>query len=373
MENKIKAIGIDGGYGYMKAVASQNKIIFQNVAARGIERTIERSIRDINPSRSNQLKELDVLVEAEGRKSQHYFFGDLAFDGLEPSYIWDKDKVNAERSRAAMLTAMALASKEQEICYYVMTGLPLTHLPKLKDEYETSLLGTSNITFLGGPLSGQKKTIHIEKVRPTAQGYGIFLNEILDMNGNPQNKTLIKGQVGVIDVGMHTVNLTFIRNGEPKDLGSDTMEIGMNHAHQAIRQHIIENDGYVTIEEVESIYPSGVFESLNDKTINFEQVKQASLEDLANSVTQTVTRLWNLSAMKKIIIGGGGGEAVFDLLPFPQKKLAANSQFSNAFGFYKGAVRMLKKKELQEGSHGQGQSAKFEAFNTETNEPRIIK
>lgn len=339
----IKTVGIDSGFGYMKVVAEEKKIKFQNIAARGISRVIEKSIREINPRRADQLKEIDVLIEMEGHPTQHYFFGELAFDGSEPSYIWEKDRVNAERARAAIFTAIALVTNEEESYYYVMTGLPLTHLPKLKNEYENNLPGTAIVTFQGGPLAGQKRKITILKARPTAQGYGIFLNEILDENGAPTNKSLLKGQVGIIDVGMGTVNINLIRDGQPKDIGSDTLELGMNHVHQAIRQFIIEQGGYITIEEVEKVYSTGIYETFNETKINFEPVKQTALRDLANIITQAVSRSWNIPALKKIIVGGGGGQAIYDLLPFQQKMLANDSQFANALGYYKGATRMLRR------------------------------
>lgn len=317
---------------------------FHNVAAGGIKRTIEKSIRDMNDTRKKDLlKELDITAVNEKGQKMHFFFGDLAIDGVRPSYIWSNDRVNDIRSRVAMYTALALMTEKDEASFMVMTGLPLLHLAQLKSEYEENLPGTMEIKFNAGPWEGKVKKITIVKSKATAQGYGVYLNEVLNLDGAVAKAELLKGHVGIIDTGFRTTNLLYIRNGEPKDLGSEQTEDGMNIVHQRIQQFINDEGGVIPIEEVERIYNDNKYEVANGDIIDFEFEKTIALGDLSNRITQNANRLWTIENMKSIIVGGGGGAAIYENLNYKQKMLGTNTQFANSLGYLKAIIRQLQK------------------------------
>lgn len=317
---------------------------FHNIAAGGIKRTIEKSIKDPSDSKKiDLLKELDITAVNEKGQKINLFFGELALDGNRPSYIWSDNRVNDIRSRVAIYTSLALMTEKDEATFVAMTGLPLLHLATLKSEYEENLPGTMEITFNSGPWEGKTKKITIIKARATAQSYGIYMNEVLDLNGKPIRPELTKGHVGIIDTGFRTTNLLYIRDGEPKDIGSEQTEDGMNVVHTNIKQFIESQGGIINIEEVERVYNSNKYEISNGDIIDFEFPKSIALDDLSNRIAQTANRLWTIENMKSVIVGGGGGAAIYDNLKYKQKHLGDNCQFANAIGYLKSAIRILQK------------------------------
>lgn len=344
----IRPAGVDSGFGYMKVVTDDKKIKYHNVSARGIDRFIELTTRETDPTKMDLLKEIDVTFEEAG-KQLHFFFGELAADGRNPAYIWDNDRVNTDRARASIFTALALSTEEDEANYAVVTGLPITHFQKYKTMYEKDLPGNVTIHFNSGPLSGISKKITIEKVSAKAQGYGIYLNEIFDISGIPHKdvSNLLFGQLGIIDIGMKTINFTQIRDRIPKDIGCSTVEVGMENVHKAIRNFILKKNGYLEIVDVEGIYTKNKFLTSSNEVIDFTEIKENALIDLANTALQNATQLWNIAAFKKILVAGGGGKAIYNYLNIPEDKkiLVEDFQFANALGFFKAAKRMLGKAE----------------------------
>lgn len=319
---------------------------FHNIAAGGIKRTIEQSIRDLSDVKNTDiLKDLDVTATNNKGQSVHLFFGDLALDGSRPSYIWSENRVSDIRSRVSIFTGLALMTEKEELesKFVVMTGLPLLHLATLKDEYENDLPGTMEITFNSGPWKGITKKITILKSKATAQGYGVYLNEVLNFDGTASKPELAKGHVGVIDAGFRTTNLLYIRDGEPKDLGSEQTEDGMNIVHNRIKQFVEDKGGIMPIEEVERVYQTNKYEVANGDIIDFEFEKEVAKGDLSNRITQNASRLWTIENMKAIIVGGGGGAENFDNLPFKQKILSDNSQFANSLGYLKAITRQMRR------------------------------
>jgi hypothetical protein len=319
---------------------------FHNIAGGGIKRTIEKSIREMNGvKRTDLLKELDITAVNEQGQKIHLFLGDLAIDGFRPSYIWSDNRVNDMRSRVAMYTALALMTDRDEASFVVMTGLPLLHLAALKDEYEKNLPGTMEITFNAGPWEGKTKKITILKSKATAQGFGIYLNNLLHLDGSLGRPELAKGSVGIIDTGFRTTNLLYIRDGEPKDLYSEQTEDGMNVVHQRIQQFINDNGGVIPIEEIEKIYDTNKYEIANGTVIDFEMEKIIALGDLSNRISQNANRLWTIENMRSIIVAGGGGSAIYENLNYKQKLLSENSQFGNSLGYLKAVIRQLNKSD----------------------------
>lgn len=325
--------------------------LFHNIIARGIKRNIEQSIKDnADIQKKNLLQEIDVTIKTEKGQTGHFFLGDLALDGIKPSYIWSSDRVNDFHSRVAIYTALALQLPDNvdQGSFVVMTGLPLLDLEKLKQTYEENLPGKMEIMFNSGPWKGKTKVVEILKAKATAQGYGIYLNQTLNNDGKLCRPELLKGTVGILDTGFKTTNFLHIRNGEPKDIGSLQSDDGMSNVHERIQDFINNNEGYISIEEVDKIYFSNEFECAEGKIINFEFEKSIACSDLSTSISQTAKRLWNIQNTRSIIVGGGGGKGLYDYYDFKQKELDNDSQFANALGYLKGALRQLRKSSYGE-------------------------
>jgi hypothetical protein len=319
---------------------------FHNVVAGGIKRSIEKSVKNKNDIKQKDiLEELDITSINENGQKVHSFFGELAIDGFRPSYIWSDDRVNDIKSRISIYTALALSTNKDEASFIVMTGLPLLHLESLKEEYERTLPGTMEITFNSGIWEGKTKKITIVEAKVTAQGYGVYLNQILDIQGKVVRKDLTKGQIGILDTGFRTTNFLYIRDAEPKDLGSTQTEDGINVVHERIQQFINQNGGFVPIEEIERVYKDNKYEISNGTIIDFELEKTIALNDLSNSIQQNANRLWTIENMKSIIIAGGGGSAIYDKIKYKQKEIGENSQFDNSIGYLKGIIRQLNKNQ----------------------------
>lgn len=343
--NDVLTCGLDTGFGYLKVVADKKKIKFPSIIADTVNMEIIEHLTSPEVlKRQNPLNYIHAELEdvATG-KIVEYFFGKLAVDqGLNPRYLSSKDKSTDEENRAAMFVGLALIAEKPSQDFYVMAGVPIEEFSELRETYEKNLPGTMIVRFKSGPLKGISRTITIKKAKVTPQGYGAYLDALLDDNGDIQNDFLAKGYLAVMDTGFKTTNVIALKDAKPVIRESKQLNDGMRTVFEYIRNEI-SSAGYqgVPLENMEEIYLTGRMEINDDKYISVEKAKEYALNSLAKTLIKKLEGILDVNAVKQIVVAGGGGVALFDLFPYKHKRLVDEPQFANASGYAKGAKRML--------------------------------
>lgn len=328
----ITVVGIDSGFSYMKAVTSTKKILFPNIIADGDDRAFARTVG----SSDNLLDNLDIRITSTS-EPRHFFIGNLALhEGDRPIYIWDTDRVNTIHAKASLLTALALLADSDGHPFRVCTGLPVQdYVTELRRAYEQSLVGEHAVTFCSGPLEGITKKFKIKGIKVTAQGLGIFFNEIISNMCTVTNSPLTGGRVGVIDIGFRTTNILLLDNMLPQRNLSEGLEAGMSYAFEFVRGYLTKQGLPLELAKMEVEFWKDSL-TFGNKQIDIKHAREKALQRLAGEIAQEIKRLWRrIPDLKAILVGGGGAPAVFTYLDIPNKQMVAEPQMANAKGFFK--------------------------------------
>lgn len=331
----LQVIGIDSGFSYMKAMTSTMYLVIPNVISDGDDRVLSRSMGADN---QGLLQNLDVEVQ-EDEGSKHYFVGDLALrEGDRPNYIWDIDRVNSVHARAVLLTTLAVLCKKDGENFYISTGLPVQdYVTELKGIYESSLTGKHSVTFKSGPLAGTTKNFSIARTKVSAQGLGIYFNEIITNMCTLANSPYARGKVGIVDIGFRTSNLILVDDMRPRRSLSEGMEAGMSDAYDYLRDYLIKKGLPLELEKVEKEFWKDTL-TFGDKRVELAPVREKALTRLAEQVTREIKRRWRrVTDLNHMLVAGGGAMALFEKMNLPGKILVNDAQLANARGFFKTA------------------------------------
>lgn len=331
----VTSVGIDSGFSYMKAVSNDKEIIFLNVATRGTPRVVEGG------SLNTTIEEnLDLFITGSNGNKKHYWVGPhAARHGQHVEYIWEKDRFNSDYGRATFLTSLALLTEKYGQKFAVGTGLPdADYRTNLKHEYEKTIPGKYTVTFASGPLEGQTRNFEIAAVRVYQQGMGVFFDQVLDEKGNQvsEHPLLDKGVNGLIDMGLRTTNIDLFEDRSLLENYTRSIELGMSYVYRNIQNELAQKG--ITLEDgdVEKIlwkdsltYAGNIFD--------VKGMREQVFKEIAQEVYRKASEKWGnkILFLDKVYCGGGGGQAIFDYLPFDKKELVVNPQLSNAQGFKK--------------------------------------
>lgn len=336
--NDFLAAGVDIGNSYMKAVASNgNEVVFPLIIAEGKDRVdVGQTIVKDQP----QENLLDVIVTEEGQEPVHYFFGTYAARFKDASFDNSENKAGEKALRAAMFTALALLNKKDSHIYWVCTGLPYEHYENLKSVYEREIPGKATVEFLNGPLSGSKRTVNILRAKTHIQGLGIYINELLDDNGNIRNHDLLEGKVGILDTGYRTTNFILVENGEVSEDYCTNTDKSMSNVINNLRKFINKEFNIkLELPQVLEAYESRTIRIPNP--FSLKTTIDAIHKKLAEKITMETKQFWpDIRLINKIFIGGGGGIALGKHFPYSEK-IIVEDQKANARGFLKAAKAQL--------------------------------
>lgn len=358
----IMYAGVDVGYGLVKTMVSRpggidkKSLMMASAVATGTERGLtEFSEEAMNLGKSNgliekQLDRMDVeICELATDKVGHYFLGRLALEeGEDTHYCWEKDKSVDEDAKALLLSQLALAQlmysngESCKITVRLATGLPVREFLNKKDSYAINYLGEYTVSFKSGPFKGKHCHLNIEVNRPVPQSFGIYYDTVYTDTFEVTDSNLLLGQTLVLDIGYRTVDYSMIYQGRIIN-PSDSFEPGMNDAYKTVSKNLKEKQGIVADEkEIQRsfLYNNGVLLK-NKNEIGLNKSKDKAIKQLANQLNNEIqNRIGaHLDKVNRVLIGGGGGEELFDLLTLPNKEKVVNAQFGNASGFLKYIIK----------------------------------
>lgn len=229
-------IGIDLGYGEVKAVNQQGKsMIFPSIVGLGHDRQSEILAQNT--------KGLDALHVRLG--DEEFFVGELARrESLAGASITlEANKIHLPETRVLLATAAALLAPADMSAIHLATGLPLEEYSAQKNDFYRYLKNFwATVHFLGGPMEGESKTIRFADVTIIPQGLSAMQLAIYDGTRPRFDDVTQTGNLfALIDVGFRTTDFAVVEIGSNKrpllrrDL-CGTVNVGVASTYRPLQQ-----------------------------------------------------------------------------------------------------------------------------------------
>lgn len=358
--------GIDVGYGLVKSYickpggADKRTLVMPSAVSSGRDRRYTEwseeemnSVPEVMVRIERQLDRMYVeICELATNTVNEYYLGRLALEeGKDTHYCWEEDKSNNDEAKALLLSQLALQQliysngENSSTAVRLATGLPVGQFMQNKDKYILNYKGQYMVTFMSGPYKGKFVSLNILDNKPLPQAFGLFYDSLYDEKLQPINNIYLSGHTLVLDIGFRTVDYTLFYDGRMVEpLG--TFEPGMNFIYKDIIEKLKSKDIVVEEKDVDAcfLYKDGWL--LTDKgIIDLKKQYASALKKLANRLNNEIPNRigCDLAKVHKVLVGGGGGEQLFEYLTLDKKVLVDNPQSGNASGFLKNILKRLDK------------------------------
>ncbi|MBI1277843.1 MAG: hypothetical protein GC179_06920 [Anaerolineaceae bacterium] len=322
-------IGLDIGYGVVKAVTSDQVVMFPSVT--GHAREIKFQQEDLAQRHPG-----DQITDDEG----NWFVGDLALAQLPTGELLrlrgrtanESTMGNAFRLRLAKVAIGKLMQgmwNRDIIHIRIATGLPTDHMRDAA-ELKASLLGKHLIKTDTADLIA-----NITEVMVMPQPYGTIFAMTLTDTGEV-NRHHAYRRTGVCDVGTYTVDLALDDEGEYVDSESGSVESGVYTAQERIAA-ALERDyrEKMPFKIVEEVLRTGIFHA-NGQPVDYRDIVQDALAPLRSATLNLISEKWQRGTTVDVLyLSGGGAAFVVDDIraAYPQAQLVSGAQLANAYGY----------------------------------------
>ncbi len=322
-------IGLDIGYGVVKAVTVDQVVMFPSVMGHAREIKFQQDeIAKRHPG--------DQISDDDGA----WFVGDLALAQLPPGELLrlrgrtanESTMGNAFRLRLAKAAIGKLMSGmwNRDIMHIrIATGLPTDHMRDAA-ELKAALLGQHLIKTDTADLIA-----NVTEVMVMPQPYGTIYAATLTENGEV-NRGHAYRRTGVCDVGTYTIDLALDDEGEFVDAESGSVESGVYTAQERIAA-MLERDyrEKMPFRIVEEVLRTGVFHA-NGQPVDYRESVEEALTPLRSATLNLLSEKWQRGTIVDVIyLSGGGAELVCaDIAEaYPQTQLVTDAQLANARGY----------------------------------------
>lgn len=317
MNENAQPVGLDNGNDSTKAFAGEDLCIsFPSAVAPASSVTGGASVR-IKPS----------YKDTEGE----YLVGEDAIRYGKPAHpALDSSRYHGREYR---VTGMYALQKLGVRSAFIVCGLPIGHLhtPGMRERVERTVLDWSK----------SNQNIRIRNVRILPEPSGAYFDKALDWNGRIVNN-LNEVDVGIVDVGGHTIDIAEIRRGAASAHHVCRSE-GMIHACTPMLNQLKERypDTPFKIQQMPEVMRTMAVKAFG-KTHNVETLVRQAKKVVIESVKAGIKTMWpdGTGHLHCILLTGGPAPLLIEDLAkvFPHMEAAADPQLANARGFYKFAV-----------------------------------
>lgn len=325
------AVGLDIGYGVVKAVTQTQTVTFPSVA--GHSRDIKFGADQIKAKYPGC-----QILDEDGQ----WFVGDLAASQIPTGELIrlrgrtanDNVTGNAFRVRMAkvalgMLMVGCYSGDREAISINIATGLPVDHMHGAA-ELKAALSGAHRIKTDSADF-----VVHVGGVRVMPQPNGTIYRQMLTSDGRINRQhTFVR--TGVCDVGTYTVDVTLDDDGEYIDAESGSVESGVFTAHQRIEAAMEKDFGQkMPYKTIETTLRTG-FATAFGEEIDYRRVVEDALHPLRSATLALLNDKFKAGASVDVLyLSGGGADLVFDdvLRAYPQTRKVTNPQLANAQGY----------------------------------------
>lgn len=325
----VTTIGLDIGYGVVKAVTDTRTIAFPSVM--GYARELKFQQETITARYPG-----DQIEDDEG----NWFVGDLALTQLPSGEIFRLrgrtaneatmgDAVRVRLAKVVIGKLMQGITGGDVVHLRLATGLPVDHMrdaPGLK----AALLGQHVVKTDTADLIA-----NVTEVMVMPQPYGTLYASMLTPAGD-LNVYHTYMRTGVCDVGTYTVDVALDDDGEYVDSESGSVEGGVYTAQERIAA-ILERDYREKIPHkiVEQVLRTGIF-TASGKPMDYREAVEEALGPLRSATLNLLSEKWGRGTTVDVIyLSGGGAELVREqvLEAYPQTKMVKDAQMANAKGY----------------------------------------
>lgn len=322
-------MGLDIGYGVVKAVTADQVVMFPSVM--GHAREIKFQQEDMARRHPG-----DQMTDDEG----DWFVGDLALAQLPPGEILrlrgrtanESTMGNAFRLRLAKVAigkVMQGMWNRDIVHIRIATGLPTDHMRDAA-ELKASLIGQHLIKTDTAELIA-----HVSEVMVMPQPYGTIYANTLTETGEINRQHTYR-RTGVCDVGTYTVDLALDDEGEFVDAESGSVESGVYTAQERISA-ALERDyrEKMPFKIVEEVLRTGIFHA-NGQPVDYSEIVEEALAPLRSATLNLMSEKWQRGTTVDVIyLSGGGAELVVEDVreAYPQIALVWDAQLANARGY----------------------------------------
>ncbi len=282
-------VGLDIGYGVVKALTDEEAIVFPSVMGHARELKFgQDTIHDKYPG--------DQMTDDHGS----WFVGDLALSQVPTGELLrlrgrtanEKTMGNAFRLRLAKVAIGKLMRgiwNREAVHLRISTGLPVDHMPDAA-EFKTALLGQHLVQTDCAELIANVIEVMVMP-QPLGTVYANLLTENGDINAH---HTFMR--TGVVDVGTFTVDIALDEDGEFKDAESGSVESGVYTAQERIAA-LLERDHRqkMPYKIVEQVLRTGVFRASGEPVDYSEEVEEA-LAPLRSATLNLISEKWKRGA-----------------------------------------------------------------------------
>lgn len=327
-------VGLDIGYGAVKALTVDSAIIFPSVC--GHAREIKFQADEIAVRHpGDQLRDDDGL----------WFLGDLALVQIPPGELLrlrgrtadEATMGNVFRARLAKaaLGKLLIGKRDEQAVHVCLAcGLPVDHMADAPD-LKAALLGQHRIRTDAADFVANVTDV---MVMPQPQGtiYAQILTGTGEVNANHDYM-----RTGVCDVGTYTVDLALDDDGEFVDAESGSIEGGVSAVHERIAA-LLEREyrQKIPFKMIETVLRTGKFRARGE-IVDYSEAVQDALEPLRSATLNLMNEKWKTGTTIDVIyLSGGGAVLVYEAVvsAYPQAVIVNQPQIANARGYLNYAV-----------------------------------
>lgn len=328
-------VGIDIGYGFVKATDGFRDLVFPSVVGLGQDLTYLSELTLYVAEEDN------LVVELEGTR---YFVGSLAIRQSEMALrSLAENRPGDVNARVLYATAMGLLAGGEHDRFHVVTGLPPSYYLTYKEDLARVLSGTHKVTFLRGQRRVER-TFTVDQVRVVPQPFGTVFYLLLDNVGNIAGRELAHARIGIVDIGFRTSEFVVADKLEYIDRLSFSSTTALGTAYALIadelrRRYRISRESY----ELDAAVVEGRIR-VGGKVHDISDLRDEAFRKVASKVIAEINSVWDKHSLDVIYVTGGGGQALFPYLKreYETAQLVEGAQAANCKGYWKLAQKLYR-------------------------------
>ncbi len=315
---------IDGGYGYVKAVCHNKRIIEPSLVAPALTIKYESGLAD---NGSGMTLELDGKAWFVGRLAQLQ-----AADPISPRA--------RERSAHVMRVLTLAALYRLGITrggVRMVTGLPVAWFGD-RDKLTATLTGSHHYR-----VNGETCDVDVAEALAVPQPFGSYFRMLLTPDGVLLDEDgLRRERVAVLDVGTYTSDYALADRLRYVEAGSGSIPYAMSRVYELLQDHVARRyDRELTFREAEEAAQTGYITDRGERLYVGDLLDEV-LDGVAERVIGEAQTLWGAGRdLAAVLVTGGGGPRLMERIRavYPHARLAPSPQMANVEGFYRYGLR----------------------------------
>jgi plasmid segregation protein ParM len=315
-------IAIDNGYSHTKALSLDGR--------RAIFPSVVGEVQQMHQDLSNQ--DGYIQVELDNGK---WFVGNAAIEqSRQQTRRQDRDWIKTPEYKALVLAAITELTSGTNVSVDVVTGLPVDYFND-RQELISQLRGSHSVDR--PERNAQRVTI--SEVVCLPQGLAAVFSEALDERGNIKQGIFADGEIGLLDVGGHTVNVATFKELRAISKQTASIPAGMWGVLSEIGKRV--NAAYPGLDlsghELIDVVKTGTIKRYGKKH-DVSGIIQDTLRPFARRILAEASQAWGSTArLDVLLVAGGGANVVGPTITseYPHAQIVKNPQWANTIGYLK--------------------------------------